>query len=574
MKKIRFGIILLAISTFIGTAVFAKTHNTEIVSIDTIEYTLQEEDILKAELLIEEDGLYSLRVLQLSTTGSFRPKISITLSKGKDVVYQYETNKASALDESLDIDRFHFLAGLTEGEYELKIENLTKFSDVTFVLETTFTEEDNIESIGNHSFENATELTTGEKTFGGVSTSDDIDYYSFEMPYDGYAFIEMYSPELKFFTLHDENKNRIGSIGIEIEEADKIYELRTGLEKGKYYISVTPDSNFVSPLYTLEVITHKSDGFEKEYNNRKETAMPIEAKKQYQGNLFGIEDEDVYMFTLPEDSGVTIDFIDTYVTNDGHYSIWLSNGKDVLYSSDDSGRKTIALNLEKGTYYFTVSSLGYSHFTSMPYKLTVSTEKNLAILPPEEDTDIGKNEPETNEKDDIVTFDDVKESDWYYDELLEAKKLSLIDGIGDNKYNPKGNVTVAEIITMAARIRNAQGGANTTLENSTVGKWYLNYITFAVNSGLIRTDDFDDFERPATRQEVAYVFANLFDDIEAVKNTIIPDVDDNTKYCDSIHKLYALGILKGDDEKGTFYPDRNLTRAEAAVILLRIHSQN
>lgn len=569
MKKIRFGIILLALAAVFCTVAIAKTHKTDIVAIDTIEYTLQEEDKLSAELFIDESGLYSLTVKEMSTTGRFRPNLLITLLKGNDTVYSYETKKTDLSDEDFDIERYHFLTGLTEGEYRLEVENLTKFSDVTFVLETTFVEEKSIESINNHSFDTATEIQANSKVFGGVSVTDDIDYYVFEMPYDGYALMQMYSPELKFFKLYDESKNEIGSIGIEIEEADKIYELRSGLAKGRYYISVQPDSDFITPMYSIKVLTYEAEGFEKEYNNRKELATPIEAKVEYQGNLFGIEDEDVYTFTLSEDCGVTIDFIDTYVSKDGHYSIWLSDGKNILYSSDECGRETIALNLSKGTYYFTVSSLGYSNFTSMAYKLEVNTDKSLAICPPEEDVGTEENEPV---KEEAAPFDDVKESDWYYGDIMEAKALGLIEGEGAGKYNPRGNVTVAQVVAMASRIKNDLGGVNTPIENSPVGKWYNSYITFAVNSGIIKADDFDNYEKPATRAEVAYIFANLFDKVDTEKNTIIPDVNENTKYCDSIHKLYSLGILHGDDKNGTFYPERTLTRAEAAIILLRVHN--
>ncbi len=548
---------------------FAKTHKTDIATIDTIEYTLEEDDRLSAELYAEEDGLYNVKLTSLSTTGRFPAAISVGVyQKGREI-YLLKTGKFQNVDEEFGIERYEFTVGLTEGEYRLEIKNLTKFSDVSFRLETTFTEEENIETIGNHSFEAATEMSLNEKYFGGVVMTDDTDFYRFEMPYDGYAYIQMYSPMAKLFTMYDGAKHEIGSIGIEIDEADKVYELKSGLAKGTYYISVNPDENYSSPLYSLEIEVMEGGGFEKEYNNQKEFATPVVSGKEYIGNLFGTEDEDVFSFTLTEDGSVTVDFTDTVASKDGHYSIYIDDGKRVIYSSDECGRETVPLNLGKGTYYITVSGLGYSRFTSMAYKLKVTGDIPIAICPPEEDAGTEENEPV---KEEVAPFDDVKESDWYYGELLQAKKEGLIEGIGENKYNPRGNVTVAEVITMAVRIRNSKGGANTEITSSPVGKWYNSYITFAVNSGIINRDDFDSFERNATRAEVAYIFSNLFDDFETEKNIIIPDVDENTEYCDSIHKLYALGILKGDDENGTFYPERNLSRAEAAIILLRVHN--
>ncbi|MBE6681374.1 MAG: S-layer homology domain-containing protein [Ruminococcaceae bacterium] len=556
MKKARFIILLCIISTLLCVSALAKTHKTDIVTVDTIEYTLEEEDRLSAELFVDEDGLYEVKLLSLSTSGNFAPKISIKVFDGNKEIYSFVTDKKRNI-EGTEPESYGFLLGLFEGEYKLEIENLTKFSDVTFKLETTFTENENIETFGNSSFENASKLSLNEKYFGGAVMSDEVDYFGFDMPYDGVAYIQMYTPKAKFFTLYDSEKNEIGSIGIEIEEADKVYELRSGLAKGKYYISVQPDEDYSDALYTVEVNTTQGDFFEKEYNNAKVCAMPLESGKEYQGNIFGIHDIDNYTFTLSEKSNVTIDFTDTIASNDNHYKITLSSGD---YKEEfEGGRVKKLLNLDKGTYHFTVKNLDKDSFTSMIYKIKLSSDKGFA-----------ENISEEN-KEEVGQFNDVSEEKWYYDELLEAKRLGLINGVGDNKYNPEENVTLAEIIAMAARIKNAKGGINTELTSSPVGKWYNSYITFAVNSGIIKPDDFESFEENATRAQVAYIFSNLFSDIDTEKNTIIPDVNKNTQYCDSIHKMYALGILKGGSD-GLFRPEDKITRAEAAAILLRVHN--
>ena len=539
---------------------FAKTHRTDIVVTDTIEYTLEEEDKLSAELFVEEDGLYEVKLISLSTRGSFSPKISIRVLDASKEIYSFITGKRRDI-EGTEPESYGFLLGLAEGEYKLEIENLTKFSDVSFTIETVFTEKENIESFNNHDFESATKIEIGEKYFGSAAMYDEIDYFKFEMPYDGVAYIRMYSPEAKFFTLYDSDKKQIGSIGIQIEEADLIYELRSGLSKGTYFISVQPDEDYCAPIYTVEVETTKGDSFEKEYNNTQETAMSVESGKEYQGNLFGIHDTDIYTFTLSEKADVTLDFTDTIASKDNHYKMSLSGGD---YREEfEGGRVSKTLSLEKGTYYFTVKNFDKDSFTSMIYKVKIRSDKGFAKAESEE-------VPEDMPEEITEQFADVAEGKWYYAELLEAKELGLINGVGDNLFKPEENVSVAEIIAMAVRIKNTVGGANTEITNSPVGKWYNAYITFAVNAGLIKTDDFDSFERNATRAEVAYIFSNIFENVEAGKNTIISDVDESTKYCCEIHKLYALGILKGDAD-GSFRPDDGITRAEAAAILLRVH---
>lgn len=567
MKKIRFGILFILLLTFFVFSASAKTHKVDVLPNDIIEYTLEEEDKLSAEFIIEETtGLYNVKILSLSTSGNFAPKISIKVFEDNNEIYSFITDKKRDL-EGTEPESYGFMTGLIEGEYKVEIENLTKFSDVTFKIETTFTEEENIESFGNINFENASELKVGSKHFGSVTMSGETDFWKFEMPYDGVAYIQMYTPKAKFFTLYDEKKNAIGTVGIEIEEADKVYELRSGLAAGTYFITARQDEDYSDSLYTLKVLTSKGDGFEKEFNNDKNSAMKIESGKEYQGNLFGIHDTDIFTFTLPEKSDVTIDFADTIISKDKHYKITLSG--ENFTAEYEGGRVKETISLEKGTYYFTVNNLEKDDYTSMIYKLKIESGSIFS----NEDSAEKPVEPDSIPEKSVEQFSDVTEDKWYYDEILEAKELGLINGVGDNLFKPEENVSVAEVLVMAVRIKNSIGGANTEITNSPVGNWYNSYITFSVNSGIIRMDDFDNFDRNATREEVAYIFANILGNIQTNENIVISDLDENTKYSDSIKKLYSAGILEGDGN-GKFRPDDSITRSEAAAILLRVHKNS
>ena len=77
------------------------------------------------------------------------------------------------------------------------------------------------------------------------------------MPYDGYAYIRTYSTDYKKFHLYDEDKNEIGLLRTLIEEEGRVDEQKTGLAKGVYYITVSPEYDCTDPLYLLKVITCK-----------------------------------------------------------------------------------------------------------------------------------------------------------------------------------------------------------------------------------------------------------------------------------------------------------------------------
>ena len=224
-------------------------------------------------------------------------------------------------------------------------------------------------------------------------------------------------------------------------------------------------------------------------------------------------------------------------------------------------RETKTLTLSKGTYFLTVSSLGYKNFTGMAYKVKVTSDKSFVP---------GVNESTPPEKE-TVQFSDVRESDWFAKDLLQARKEGLINGLDGNIYNPHGNVTLAQAITMAARVYMRKTGEKPD-SSLNGGKWYTQYLSFAIDKKIIDKDDFENYDAYATRAEIAHIFSSLFDDKQTKEIIRIPDVNENTKYNKDIYKLYRIGILKGSDKVGTFRPDENLSRAEAAVILLRINN--
>lgn len=566
-----------------GISASAKQKKIDIIENDTIQYTLDEEnDKLIADLLISEDGLYSLKLVDLYTSSSFTPKISITISSGKKTLCTISTDKPFSEDDgSFMSEKFQIIQGLCEGEYTVTIENLTKFSDVYFKVESTFTPEEYIEKAGNSTFEGATEASFGKTYYGGVTNEDDEDYFFFEMPYDGFCYLQMYSPSVKYFTVYDANFNEIGNIPILVDEQDKVYEQRLGLSKGKYYVKITPDSDFSSPLYSLKLLSMQSDFCEVEFNNTYESATQIKFSKQYQGNLFGIEDEDFFVFTLQEKSKVCVSFTDTVVSKTEHYSVWLTDGKNVIFSNDECKSFSEELVLEKGTYYLCVGSLGSYSFTSMPYKFTISKTAIISESDSDNKTDYNTNEGEDKtECDDSYyfdfaidepIFDDVSEDSWFFESVMTARKAGLINGFGGNEFKPYDDVTIAEVISMAARIHAKFNSA--TIRSATNGeKWFTPYVEY-MKENMSQELGFDNYNSSASRSQTAYIFSFVLNDKNADTSLItIPDVKSDDEYASGIYKLYALGILNGDDSDGTFNPERNLSRAECATILSRIYN--
>ena len=184
-------------------------------------------------------------------------------------------------------------------------------------------------------------------------------------------------------------------------------------------------------------------------------------------------------------------------------------------------------------------------------------------------------------------FYDLAPEDGHYENIAALYEYGLAKGRSDGAFGAADDVTVAEILTFAARIRStydlgdAEAGA-ASVELAEDAPWHAGYVEYLRAAGVI-ADEFDGlYESAATRAQVAHVLANVLDESWFdVRNTAvvtegyatrqyITDVDDYTPYQPDILALYRRGIVQGFDEKGSFLPDQPITRGEVAAMLSRV----
>ena len=161
--------------------------------------------------------------------------------------------------------------------------------------------------------------------------------------------------------------------------------------------------------------------------------------------------------------------------------------------------------------------------------------------------------------------------DWSYPYISSCYELGLMSGHGDGRFAPKGSVSVAEGITVAARVHHLWRGGDGVLPGGS--PWYTGAVDYALENGLITQGQFSNYNAAAKRCQLADLLAKaLPEEAYAAINTIssLPDVSSSTPYAESILKLYRAGILTGSDIHGTFSPNSPITRAELAAILCRL----
>ena len=169
-------------------------------------------------------------------------------------------------------------------------------------------------------------------------------------------------------------------------------------------------------------------------------------------------------------------------------------------------------------------------------------------------------------------FNDVSADAWYAEGVSAAYELGLMKGAGGGAFSPTGNVTVAEAVTMAARLHRRYTSGKDDLTQGT--PWYQVYVDYALENGVLSGNDFPNgYGENITRGQMAHLFAAALPEKElAAINVVnsIPDVNSSTSYSKDIFLLYRAGVLTGNDEQGTFTPDTPISRSQVAAIISRM----
>ena len=168
---------------------------------------------------------------------------------------------------------------------------------------------------------------------------------------------------------------------------------------------------------------------------------------------------------------------------------------------------------------------------------------------------------------DSYVFADIADR-WFEDYVASAYEFGMAEGRSGGIFAPDENISVAEAIVMAARINSVYYGKKIYSQS---GAWYTKYISYAMSAGIMRANQFNKYTRDATRQELAVLFYKALPMQEYAKiNDVdaIPDFNINALDAQAIYGLYRAGVLTGDAD-GHFRPKDTVTRAEAAVILVR-----
>lgn len=176
-----------------------------------------------------------------------------------------------------------------------------------------------------------------------------------------------------------------------------------------------------------------------------------------------------------------------------------------------------------------------------------------------------------------IKFTDVPDGEWYTDGIYACAQKGLVQGVGDNQFAPEKTMTRAEFIAVVVRylyqddIKNYQGATD---------QWWTMYYNIALKQGLIKRSEFtvsaNDMGVAMKRQEMALVISRALAELgetpdKVVSSSKIADYATiGSYYKDAVKETYTVGIITGEDTKGTFNPMGTLNRAQACTVLNRL----
>jgi uncharacterized protein YjdB len=177
-----------------------------------------------------------------------------------------------------------------------------------------------------------------------------------------------------------------------------------------------------------------------------------------------------------------------------------------------------------------------------------------------------------------TSFQDVTQS-WAKDAISALGARGIVKGLSVGEFNPKGQVTRAEFITMLMNLLElSDESATTSFSDVEQGEWYHRNIATAQKLGIVNGKPNGKFgvHENITREDMAVMVYKAIQikqlALARSEAAAFKDEASIANYAkQAVEAIQGAGIIKGvgNDE---FAPKKNASRAEAAVIIYNLWS--
>lgn len=185
--------------------------------------------------------------------------------------------------------------------------------------------------------------------------------------------------------------------------------------------------------------------------------------------------------------------------------------------------------------------------------------------------------------DDIQIFSDI-EGHWAKKEITELASKGVINGIGNNMFNPDGKLTRAQFLTMLAKLSGEDVSKSPPqfFYDVKTDDWFAPYVYWGIEKGITNGSNPNEFSPSTniTREQMCTMlckYAIMKQITLPQKNSYIAFKDQNkVSYwaTDYIMTMAGSGIVNGTPD-GNFEPQQAATRAQSAMMIFKfIHNED
>ena len=172
-------------------------------------------------------------------------------------------------------------------------------------------------------------------------------------------------------------------------------------------------------------------------------------------------------------------------------------------------------------------------------------------------------------------FTDVSMGDWYYEAVKFCFDYDLMNGVGNGKFSPDTTLTRAMLAQVLYNLDEARGSYAGVFTDVTGSAWYANAVNWAAASGIVEGKGNNKFDpdAPVTRQEMAAIFYRYasykgYDVSAAASLDRFTDASKVASWAKDAMSWAVGGYVINGKGAGRLDPTGTATRAEVAQILM------
>lgn len=177
----------------------------------------------------------------------------------------------------------------------------------------------------------------------------------------------------------------------------------------------------------------------------------------------------------------------------------------------------------------------------------------------------------------VEKFTDIR-THWAREDIEYVVEHGYFNGVSSSRFAPDDKITRAMVVTVLGRLDDCETDSVSAFDDVSRSAYYSPYVAWAEKYGIVNGvgDNLFDPDRAISRQEMAVIFGRYLDYCDEElpsSNAAVSSFRDKRKIAywaeNDVDLMRRAGIINGRDDN-TFDPEGTATRAEFAAILRRL----